>query len=141
MLTCIAPVMSGYQNTYNALNFASKSRNIVNEPLVKEVSVRPAKTLPEAPGRTAAAKEAMQATLKSAAAATAQRPSSGKQRLPAAPNAGVHDAALLKRVRELEEHCTELALQQAMAEQSTKMYAGAPISSAMTPGSKATMVK
>ncbi|XP_022085619.1 kinesin-like protein KIF22 [Acanthaster planci] len=41
MITNIAPEESNYMETYTALNFASKSRHIVNKPFTNEITERP----------------------------------------------------------------------------------------------------
>jgi len=38
MIANLSPAMSHYQDTYNTLNFAAKSRKIVNKPVVNSVT-------------------------------------------------------------------------------------------------------
>jgi hypothetical protein len=118
MLACIAPTMAGYNNTYNALNFASKSRNIVNEPLVKEVETQRVSEKPSSASaradairraawhaRSAPASAVPAATSATATASTKGRPQNAVAAIPS-------DNELLKRIAALEACCTELALQQ-----------------------------
>lgn len=116
MLACIAPTMAGYNNTYNALNFASKSRNIINEPLVKEVETKKAAEKPSsASARADAIRRAAwhaRSTPAVPAATSATSTTSTKGRPQDAMAAIPSDNELLKRIAALEACCTELALQQ-----------------------------